>query len=138
MSFEFISYCLAAVVSLVPVLFARRGAVPLRAGLRLACLVSGVWAATVAANVESPQLRETVWPFLAELGRAVGWQGLLIGLLWHDVARESSSKRGVAALLGVACLLWAAVAAMARFSRCGCGQPAIGFPGTGRVRAGGA
>lgn len=127
MSFEFISYSLAAVVSLVPVLFARRGAVPLRAGLRLACLVSGVWAATVAANVELPQLRETVWPYLAELGRAAGWQGLLIGLLWHDVARESSSKRGVAALLGVACLLWAAVAAMALFPGAVAVSPLLAF-----------
>lgn len=106
MSFEYISYGLAAVASLLPAALALRGGVPLKAGVLLACLVSAVWAGLVAAAQLWPQIHQTAWPFIAELARAIGWQGVLIGLLWRDVVHEATSRRGVAILLGVGGLLW--------------------------------
>nr|ART38045.1 F113 [uncultured bacterium] len=106
MTFEFTIYATAAVASLTPAVFVRRGVVPARGWLLLACTLSAVWALALAVGAEQPQFYRTVWPFLAELARAAGWQGFLIGLLRHEVVRESSSRRAVNTLLAIAMLLW--------------------------------
>lgn len=106
MTFEYLSYGLAAVAGLLPAPLALRGGVPVKAGVLLACLVSALWAGLVAAAQLWPEIHQTAWPFLAELARAIGWQALLIGLLRREVVHEARSRRGVAVLLGVGGLLW--------------------------------
>lgn len=106
MTVEALSYGLAAVAGLLAGILALRGRVPVRVGVVSACLLSAVWAALMAAAPAWPDLHQTVWPYVAELARAVAWQALLIALLWRDVVHEQRSRRGVAALLGVGGFLW--------------------------------
>ena len=72
----------------------------------------------IAAAQLWPEIHQTAWPFLAELARAIGWQALLIGLLWREVVHEARSRRGVAVLLGVGGLLWL-VAVLKGLQDCG-------------------
>lgn len=110
MTVEAVSHASAVVAGLFAAAFAARGRVPVKPAVVTACGLSAAWAALLAGSPLWPDLQHSVWPFIAELARAVAWQVVLIALLWRDVAHEQSSRRGILFLLGVGGVLWLLVA----------------------------
>ncbi len=110
MNFESAIYAVAALASLAPVAVGRRGIVPARGWLWLACALSALWALVLVVSARQPQLDLKAWPYFAELARTAGWQAFLIGLLRHELQRESASRRALNTLLSIAVVLWASAA----------------------------